>query len=103
MGISVYIMGNPSGDYMSITKGIIGNNNRSRGSLSDHVPFFYQTDADGAPGSSGGGLYRADTGECIGIVVILNCRNMQIYCVPIQFLKETLIQHNQLELLPPSV
>ena len=102
MGVPVYIMGNPASDYMTITRGIIGNNHRSRVSLSDHVPFFYQTDADGAPGSSGGGLYRADTGACVGVVVILNCRNMQVYSVPAKFLMETLIRHNQVDLLPPS-
>ena len=102
LGVPVYIMGNPSNDYMSITQGIIGNNNRSRGSLSEHVPFFYQTDADGAPGSSGGGLYRADSGKCIGVVVMLNCRNWQVYSVPILFLKETLIRNNHEELLPPE-
>jgi S1-C subfamily serine protease len=102
MGVPVYMMGNPMGDYMTITRGIIGNNHRSRESLSDHVPFFYQTDADGAPGSSGGGLYRADTGACVGVVVMLNCRNMQIYSVPTKFLMETLFRHNQLDLLPPS-
>ena len=102
MGVSVYIMGNPSGDYMSITRGIIGNNHRSRSSLSEHLPYFYQTDADGAPGSSGGGLYRADSGACVGVVVMLNCRNWQVYSVPVSFLKETLLRHNQGELLPPS-
>lgn len=102
MGVPVYIMGNPSSDYMSITRGIIGNNHRSRGSLSEHLPYYYQTDADGAPGSSGGGLYRADSGACIGVVVMLNCRNWQIYSVPALFLKETLLRHNQGELLPPS-
>ena len=102
MGVPVYIMGNPSSDYMSITRGIIGNNHRSRGSLSDRVPFFYQTDADGAPGSSGGGLYRVDTGACVGVVVMLNCLNRQVYSVPAKFIQETLIRHNQAELLPPS-
>lgn len=102
LGTPVYLMGNPAMDYMSITRGIIGNNNRSRSSLSDHLPFFYQTDADGAPGSSGGGMYRADTGECIGVVVLLNCRNMQVYCVPTLFLRETLLRHDHSELLPPS-
>ena len=102
MGVPVYMMGNPAADYMTITRGIIGNNHRSRGSLSDHLPFFYQTDADGAPGSSGGGLYRADTGACVGVVVMLNCGNFQVYCVPAMFLRETLIRHNQVDLLPPS-
>jgi S1-C subfamily serine protease len=102
MGVPVYIVGNPQGDYMTITRGIIGNNHRSRESLSEHVPFFYQTDADAAPGSSGGGLYRADTGACVGVVVMLNCRNMQVYSVPTKFLMETLMRHNQLDLLPPS-
>lgn len=102
LGVPVYIVGNPSGDYMSITQGIIGNNHRSRESLSEHLPYFYQTDADAAPGSSGGGLYRSDTGACIGVVVMLNCRNWQVYSVPAVFLKEILLQHNRLELLPPS-
>ena len=102
MGVPVYMMGNPSGDYMSITRGIIGNNHRSRSSLSEHLPYFYQTDADGAPGSSGGGLYRADSGACIGVVVMLNCQNWQVYSVPVSFLKETLLRHNQGDLLPPS-
>lgn len=102
LGVPVYIMGNPSMDYMTITQGIIGNNHRGRESLSKHVPYYYQTDADAAPGSSGGGLYRSDTGACIGVVVMLNCRNYQVYSVPVEFLKETLLRHNQLELLPPS-
>lgn len=102
LGVPVYIVGNPSGDYMSITQGIIGNNHRSRSSISEHLQYFYQTDADAAPGSSGGGLYRSDTGACIGIVVMLNCRNWQVYSVPAEFLKETLLRHNQIELLPPN-
>jgi S1-C subfamily serine protease len=102
LGVPVYIMGNPTSDYMTITQGIIGNNHRSRSSLSEHLPYFYQTDADAAPGSSGGGLYRSDTGACIGVVVMLNCHNWQIYSVPAGFLKETLLRHNQIELLPPS-
>lgn len=102
IGVPVYIVGNPSGDYMTITQGIIGNNHRSRSSLSEHVPYYYQTDADAAPGSSGGGLYRANTGVCIGIVVLLNCQNSQVYSIPAEFLKETLLRHNRLELLPPS-
>jgi len=102
LGVPVYIVGNPSGDWMSITQGIIGNNHRSRESLSEHLPYFYQTDADASPGSSGGGLYRSDTGACIGVVVMLNCRNWQVYSVPAVFLKEILLQHNRLELLPPS-
>jgi len=79
VGRDVYSVGNPAGDINTVTEGIICHNHR----VVDWCDTRHlQITCNGTHGSSGGGVFTADTGECIGIVVRLNPQSDILMVVP---------------------
>lgn len=67
-GLDVYHIGNMHGDFMwSASKGIV-----SYGYREVRRKSFFQTDHIAVPGSSGGGVFEADTKKCLGLMVWIN-------------------------------
>jgi S1-C subfamily serine protease len=66
VGTNLIHVGSTLGIYNSVSLGIISQTDRD---LLNTGKVFDQTSVMGYPGSSGGGVYRADNGACIGLLV----------------------------------
>lgn len=99
IGREVYAVGNPLGEVNMVTEGIICHNNR-------RVPWckqrHLQTTCIGAPGSSGGGVFTADTGECVGLVVRLSNATGILVVLPAKEIIAWLVAENLSDLAPNS-
>ena len=96
----VYHVGNFFGHLRSsISKGIISNPYRLW-KAGDQDTYRMQVDIFAAPGSSGGGIFLNDTGECAGMVVSTHKSTFNIaYVIPVSVLRELAIRHGFLEAL----
>lgn len=97
VGNEVYVVGSPLGEENTITEGIVANHKRSVSWNNDRHTVIT---CNGAPGSSGGGVYDAKTGKCIGIVVRLNRGANLLYVVSIETILKDLEEMGKSSLLP---
>lgn len=97
-GEEVYAVGSPLGEENTITEGIVANHKRS---VSWNNDAHLVVTCNGAPGSSGGGIYHAKTGKCIGIIVRHNRYANLLYVVPIDTIRKDLQEMGKSSLLPP--
>lgn len=97
VGREVYAIGNPMGEINTVTEGIICHNHRP---VSWCKQRHYQISCNGAPGSSGGGVFTADTGECIGLVVRLSAASRILVVVPTNEIFGWLVADNLCEFVP---
>jgi S1-C subfamily serine protease len=87
IGEDVWCIGSPLLDGGTISKGIVCHPDRTPAASSDNSLKFIHTDAAGAVGSSGGGLFDTD-GVCIGIVVRKNLANNTMYAFSTYYIHE---------------
>lgn len=82
-GDDIYMCGSPLFENKTLSKGIVCHNRRRFFDPTvEETPLrFIHVDADGGPGSSGGGLFRCEDGACIGVVVRGNRATGMMYCV----------------------
>lgn len=97
IGQGVYAAGCPLGEENTVTEGIIANTRR--GVEWNHDKHLVVT-CNGTHGSSGGGVYDASTGKCIGIVVRLNSHSHLLYVVSIETILNDLREMGKSSLLP---
>jgi putative serine protease PepD len=97
IGREVYAVGNPLGEVNTVTDGIVSNNRRKVEWTKEH---HMQITSNGAPGSSGGGVFTKDTGECIGIVVRINYGTRILMIVPTNRVFEWLSANNLSAIAP---
>lgn len=90
LGDDVYVVGSPAIQYGSLTKGIISHAARKLYDMRDSIVKYIQTDAAGGPGSSGGGLFACENGDCLGIVALKNESIGMLYAIPIKTIQEDL-------------
>ena len=89
IGEEVFAIGNPEGLEKSISKGIISNKHRYRGS------YLLQTDVVISPGSSGGGLFDHKA-RLIGITTAVHKRNKDIvFAIPTEWVSQALFARKQ--------
>lgn len=99
VGERVFTVGNTTLDANNVSSGIIQHANRDPlADPSDRK--FIQTDCAGGPGLSGGGLYRAIDGKCIGIIIIKNSTGQCLYAMPITKIREVLSNSSRKDLTP---
>jgi S1-C subfamily serine protease len=97
IGKEIYAVGNPLGEINTVTDGIISNNRRKvEWAKEQHI----QITANGAPGSSGGGVFTKDRGECIGIVVRINYGTRILMVVPTNRIFDWLAANNLSTIAP---
>ena len=99
VGERVFTVGNTTLDANGLSSGIIQHTNRDP--LADPSERkFIQTDCAGGPGLSGGGLFRAIDGKCIGIIIIKNEMGQCLYAMPITKIREVLSNSSRKDLTP---
>jgi S1-C subfamily serine protease len=87
IGEEVWMVGSPLLDVGTLSRGIVCHPDRSPSICSDTSLKFIHTDAVGAGGSSGGGLFDKN-GICIGIVVRRNPITITMYAVSTYYIHE---------------
>lgn len=97
IGQSVYAVGNPVGDINTVTEGIVCYNRRRVDWCETR---HLQITCNGAHGSSGGGVFSADTGKCVGIVVRLNSESHILMVLPTNQVIEWMHANNLSEIAP---
>lgn len=97
VGQGVYAVGNPAGDINTVTEGIVCHNRRRVDWCETR---HLQITCNGAHGSSGGGVYSADTGECLGIVVRLNSESRILMILPTNRVIEWMHSNNLSDIAP---
>lgn len=90
-GDSIYMIGSPSMDVGTISKGIVCHSRRHP-KLMWNAPLheFIQTDATGGMGNSGGGLFSTISGKCVGMLVLKNGENNLMLSLPIDIIEADL-------------
>jgi len=96
-GQDMLVASSPLGENNMVTEGIVAHNKRSV--LWNKDRHFVVT-CDGAFGSSGGGVYDAKTGKCVGIVVRMCAVSGMLYAIPISIIANDLAILGQIDLLP---
>jgi S1-C subfamily serine protease len=99
VGQEIYAIGNPAGEINMVTEGIISHNRRIVEWCSDR---HLQITANGSFGSSGGGVFTADTGKCVGLVVRINRLSNIMFVVPMKAIMDWMVQENLISLCPTS-
>lgn len=89
IGEGVWMVGSPLIDPGTISRGIVCHPDRTPSLSADTGLRFIHTDAAGAQGSSGGGLFD-ENGVCIGIVVRRNPINGTMYAFSTYYIHEEL-------------
>jgi len=89
IGEDVWMVGSPLLDAGTVSKGIVCHPDRKPSVCLDRNLNFIHTDAAGAEGSSGGGLFDTN-GICIGIVVRKNPVNKTMYAFSTYYIHEEL-------------
>lgn len=87
IGEEVWMVGSPLLDVGTLSRGIVCHPDRSPSICSDTSLKFIHTDAVGAGGSSGGGLFDKN-GICIGIVTRRNPITITMYAVSTYYIHE---------------
>lgn len=87
IGESVWMVGSPLIDAGTLSRGIVCHPDRTPSLSADQGLRFIHTDAAGAQGSSGGGLFD-ENGICIGIVVRRNPINGTMYAFSTYYIHE---------------
>jgi len=87
IGEEVWMVGSPLLDVGTVSRGVVCHPDRSPSICSDTSLKFIHTDAVGAGGSSGGGLFDKN-GVCIGIVVRRNPITLTMYAVSTYYIHE---------------
>lgn len=87
IGEQVWMVGSPLLDVGTLSRGIVCHPDRSPSICSDTSLKFIHTDAVGAGGSSGGGLFDKN-GVCIGIVTRRNPITITMYAVSTYYIHE---------------
>lgn len=99
IGQRVIAVGSPIGEHNTVTEGIIANNRRVVEWTNDR---HFVITCDGGSGSSGGGVFDAQTGRCIGIVVRRSVSTGMLYALPIDTILKDIQALGQPQLLPPT-
>lgn len=90
-GEEVFMVGSPSMDMGTISKGMVCHSHRHPKIIWNAPPNeFIQTDAAGGGGSSGGGIFSIASGKCLGMLVMKNGENNLMLSVPIDLIEADL-------------
>jgi S1-C subfamily serine protease len=96
-GQDMLVAASPLGENNMVTEGIVAHNSRS---VAWNQDLHLVVTCDGAFGSSGGGVYDAKTGKCVGIVVRMCGVSGLLYAVPMNTILKDLALLGQTDLLP---